>query len=210
MLITDDMTLEEKYKTIQKALIKQDTRLFHVIEALRMTTHLLRKAGLPDFLEKVDEWLESKDLNYHNLKDEIDFVNLTPSIIMTKDQSIIKNAFSLLITDEDLDSILHNASYGANYWCRKFTAKDKYLGKYATDNIILGGIMLVHDEDGSIYEVDKEKMIIGISKMIATNEYTIPLEVDYNGNLRIDLCNADAGDCELMLQFAIFGKQIYA
>ena len=34
----------------------------------------------------------------------------------------------------------------------------------------------------------EKKMIVGISKMIATNEYTIPLEVDYDGNLRIDLC----------------------
>ena len=210
MLITDDMTLEEKYKTIRKEFLKQNTRLFRVTEALRMTTRILRKAGLPDFLEKVDEWLESKDLDYDNLKDEIDFVNLTPNIVMTKDQSIIKNAFSLLITDEDLDSILDTASYGANYWCKKFTAKDEYLGNYATDNVTLGGVMLVHDKDGSVFEVDREKMIVGISKMIATNEYTIPLEVDDNGNLRIDLCQADAGDCELMLQFAIFGKQIYA
>ena len=209
MLITDDMTLEEKYKTIRKEFLKQNTRLFRVTEALRMTTRILRKAGLPDFLEKVDEWLESKDLDYDNLKDEIDFVNLTPNIVMTKDQSIIKNTFSLLITDEDLDSILDTASYGANYWCKKFTAKDKYLGNYATDNVTLGGVMLVHDEDGSVYEVDREKMIVGISKMIATNEYTIPLEVDDNGNLRIDLCQADAGDCELMLQFAIFGKEMY-
>lgn len=209
MLITDDMTLEEKYKTIRKEFLKQNTRLFRVTEALRMTTRILRKAGLPDFLEKVDEWLESKDLDYDNLKDEIDFVNLTPNIVMTKDQSIIKNTFSLLITDEDLDSILDTASYGANYWCKKFTAKDKYLGNYATDNVTLGGVMLVHDEDGSVYEVDREKMIVGISKMIATNKYTIPLEVDDNGNLRIDLCQADAGDCELMLQFAIFGKEMY-
>lgn len=210
MLITNDMTLEEKYETIKKEYRKQNMRLFHLTDALRMTTRLLRKAGLPDFREKVDEWLKSKDLKFYDLEDEIDFVNIAPNIIMTKDQSIIKNAFSLVITDKDLDSILHTASYGANYWCRRFTAKDKCLGKYATDNIIFGGIMLVHDEDGSIYEVDKEKMIVGISKMIATNDYTIPLEMDNNGNLRIDLCQADAGDCELMLQFAIFGKQIYA
>lgn len=210
MLITNDMTLEEKYETIKKEYRKQNMRLFHLTDALRMTTRLLRKAGLPDFREKVDEWLKSKDLKFYDLEDEIDFVNIAPNIIMTKDQSIIKNAFSLVITDKDLDSILHTASYGANYWCRRFTAKDKCLGKYATDNIILGGIMLVHDEDGSVYEVDREKMIVGISKMIATNDYTIPLEMDDNGNLRIDLCQADAGDCELMLQFAIFGKQIYA
>lgn len=210
MLITNDMTLEEKYETIKKEYLKQNTRLYHVTKALRMTTRLLRKAGLPDFLEKVDEWLKSKDLDEYKLKDKINFVNLAPNIIMTKDQSIIKNVFSLLITDEDLDSILDTASYGANYWCKKFTAKDKYLGTYATENVKLGGVMLVHDYDGSVYEVDREKMIVGISKMIATNEYTIPLEVDYDNNLRIDLCNADAGDCELMLQFAIFGKQIYA
>ena len=86
-----------------------------------MTTRLLRKAGLPDFLEK-DEWLKSKDLKAYNLKNEIDFVNLTPNIVMTKDQSVIKNAFSLVITDEDLDSIL--TLHRCNYWCRKFKRKE--------------------------------------------------------------------------------------
>lgn len=210
MIISDDMTTEEKYEAVKKAYLKKNSRLFAVTEALRMSVRLLAKTGLPDFREKVDDWLKSEELDSYELKEEMDFVNLNPNILMTKDQAIIKNAFSLVITDKDLDSILDTASYGANYWCKKFTAKDKYLGKYATDNVILGGVMLVHDYDGSVYEVDREKMIVGISKMIATNEYKIPLEVDYDGNIRIDLCNADAGDCELMLQFAIFGKQIYA
>ena len=73
MLITDDMTLEDRYETVKKEYLKQNMRLFHVTEALRMTTRLLRKAGLPDFLEKVDEWLKSNDLKAYNLKNEIDY-----------------------------------------------------------------------------------------------------------------------------------------
>lgn len=208
--LTEDMTLEEKYEAVKKDWLKLSRRISRIADALRMTTDLLHKAGLPNHYDTVNKWLKDDDLHTDKLEKAMRFENINPNAILAEKVSIIRNAFSLTITDEDLDSIMDNASYGATYWCTKFTAKDEYLGKYATDNIILGGVMLVHDYDGSVYEVDREKMIIGISKMIASNEYRIPLETDSDGNLRLNLCQLDAGDSEIMLQFAIFGKQIYA
>lgn len=111
----------------------------------------------------------------------------------------------LSLLDKDLDDIMCTALEGGiSYWVASALPKDTdYKGKdYAHEVISAGGILVIKEDTGEEYELDREKLLKGIE-----------LYLDYAGYDTKDKINtgdidADGADC--IIQFALFGEITYS
>lgn len=124
----------------------------------------------------------------------------------------IKIELNIDITDENIDDIMTTALEGGiNYWCNKVEVKDKDYKdkKYASDVLSVDGVLLMHDaEEDTIYELTKEKFINGLSKFLLKKGMSYFCDADAH-ELEIDCGMIDAGDADTIVQYALFGEEIY-
>ena len=110
----------------------------------------------------------------------------------------------LEITDEDIDVILSMAlDGGITHWYSKVEVVGEYLGKYTSDQISRGGILILHDmEDGKRYELTREKLLSGLQKYLQEHSAVICGQ-------GIDTGEIDALEADRIVQLALFEEVIY-
>lgn len=124
---------------------------------------------------------------------------------------ILRKTIEFEFTPEQINDFIVGALEGGiNYWCRKarikMTEDDKYFGvaeedqdniNYASDAIGYGGTLILFDaESDDRWELDLPKMLKGIELYCKDRMLTYEFIVD----------DYDAGDCDGIVQFALFGE----
>ena len=102
------------------------------------------------------------------------------------------------VSDEDLENILFSAFCSAKYWLydRNIDYIDKLTYKLQIP---------ITDDDSEFEErtLNKEKLLAGLRQFIG--EYGC----NTDGEGQIDTCALDNCDCEIILQYALFGTQVF-
>lgn len=107
-----------------------------------------------------------------------------------------KLKITLEISDEDIKFIVDEASKGVRYWSGEWKLEGLAIGNYFTygEALVDGKRIRVHDgEDDKWYILTKKKLLTGISLME-----------------KFEFDEYDMYDCERVIQYALFGKQVYA
>ena len=136
-------------------------------------------------------------------------------ISMSKLVQSINIELRILITEEDIDDIMASALEGGiTYWCD--TAKvpeDKRVSKWGHEQIARGGELKIHliepfdDNDTEWYTLNKENFMEGLKKYIQNPIYECLVQ---NGNyLEIDPGNIDAACADTIIQYALFGEEVF-
>lgn len=100
------------------------------------------------------------------------------------------------VTDENIRDIVNEASKGVQYWSDGWKLEGLSVGKYFTygDAIVDNKRIRMYDfEDEKTHILTLKKVVNGIKLM---NKF--------------DFDNFDMYDCERVIQYALFGKQVYA
>ena len=120
-----------------------------------------------------------------------------------KKGTIIKLVFN--VPDEELNYILSGCfEGGSNYWIGNVQVKNnEYLGATYTSEVpAAGGVILITEDCNEVgcevvvHELDKRKLLVGIIK--------------YGEEMKtLNFDEMDAGDYDLILQYALFKEQKY-
>ncbi len=108
------------------------------------------------------------------------------------------------VSDGAIDNIMTTALEGGiNYWCSSALPKrlDYKGADYASHALSKGATLMLKIEDETVQELTKENFLKGLELFIS--KHGIP---DYCGG---DIDGMDATDADCVIQYAIFGKQIY-
>lgn len=118
----------------------------------------------------------------------------------------IRPVIEVNLTGQDIDDIMATALEGGiNSWCRKAEVVGKYLGKYASEQISRGGSLLLYDaESPKKWKLTLDNFLVGIKLYFEQGSH---VSIEDN---KIDPCDFDAGDADVIIQFALFGKQIFS
>ncbi len=115
--------------------------------------------------------------------------------------------FNVTLTQEDIDDIMVGALEGGiNYWCREAEVLGEYLGKYGSEQIARDGTLVLHDAESSDkWELTREKFLNGFKLWLENggDEYGA-----VSGS-EVDCCNIDAGCADSIIQYAIFGEEVF-
>ena len=112
--------------------------------------------------------------------------------------TINKIKCSLTIDTEDLEDLVDNALRTSQYWYTSVVG-------YSRDNYFCY-IINMDMEDGKDLQtcrLTKRKFLKGLQQFIET--YGCKIDEGL-----IDTCSIDGCDCDLILQFALFGEQVFA
>lgn len=109
---------------------------------------------------------------------------------------------TLNISNEDLEDLLETAFIRSEYWL--YITKTKHKGGFNYDLFVPEDDKNYWEENREIgkYSLTKRKLLKGLQQFIET--YGCKIE---DGS--IDVCSIDGCDCDLILQFALFGEQVY-
>lgn len=104
--------------------------------------------------------------------------------------------YTKTITAEEIDNIMDSGLRGISYWAGKCEVyRDFYLGDYASEQISRGGKLKIFDaEEGKWHILTRTKFLKGLSLYTGNME---PTEID-------DLA------ADMIIQLALFGKEVYA
>jgi len=103
---------------------------------------------------------------------------------------------SKTITAEEIDDIMDSAPRGISYWAGSAVIADGFpLGDYASEQISRGGKLRIYDaEGGKSYVLTRAKFLKGMGLFTGDTE---PTEIDDPA-------------ADTIIQFALFGEQVYA
>lgn len=133
----------------------------------------------------------------------------------------------ILVTDQDLADIITIAFYGGLNWCERAYPKDGHWMGNPGNHILNGGVIILCDIDGEErYELNKLKLLKGITGLIEEDNWDLSqlgfknedaYYVDADNTqcvLRAGHCletgDIDADIADLIVQYGIFGKQVFA
>lgn len=133
----------------------------------------------------------------------------------------------ILVTDQDLADIITTAFYGGINWCERAYPKDGHWMGNPGNHILNGGVIILCDIDGEErYELNKLKLLRGITGLIEGDNWDLSqlgfknedvYYVDADNTqcvLRAGHCletgDIDADIADLIVQYGIFGKQVFA
>lgn len=133
----------------------------------------------------------------------------------------------ILVTDQDLADIITIAFYGGLNWCERAYPKDGHWIGNPGNHILNGGVIILCDIDGEErYELNKLKLLRGITGLIEEDNWDLSqlgfenedaYYVDADNTqciLRAGHCletgDIDADIADLIVQYGIFGKQVFA
>lgn len=114
------------------------------------------------------------------------------------DNHLIK--LNLIVTDEDIDNTLDTGFHaGIAYWCELLDYRDELPeGATAISEVVSRGqSVYLTDDESVVHELNKEKVLKGF-ELWATENKTI------------DLSDIDSVQADSIIQYALFGKQVYA
>ena len=115
---------------------------------------------------------------------------------------------SLFLTEEDIDCIMSSALDWISYWCEKAEVVGDYLGEYASEQIARGGALKLHDvEADDVWELTLEKFLDGFKQWYdeGNDRYGA---VQPDGT--VETGQIDGPMADLIVQFGIFGEEVYA
>ena len=132
----------------------------------------------------------------------------------------------ILVTDQDLADIITIAFYGGLNWCERAYPKGGHWIGSPENHILNGGAIILYDIDGEErYELNKFKLLRGITGLIEgdnldlsqlgfENEDAYYVDADNTQCiLRAGHCletgDIDADIADLIVQYGIFGKQVF-
>ena len=116
------------------------------------------------------------------------------------------------VTNEDLYNILWSAIHqGSTYWLNDVTDSK---GKQISTKDILTELVEKHKPVTFIYpETDDDselgKVYLTLSALIEAVEKYVSKYGDCIENGAIDTCKIDSPSCDLILQYALFGEQVF-
>lgn len=130
---------------------------------------------------------------------------------------VTKININVEIKDQDIDDIVCTALEGGiNYWCNSAQIGEKtYYGKYASDQISRGGTLIIYVdepfEEQETYTLTKAKLINGITQYLKDPVMSkdILTRGKEKGIFEIDCCQVDAVVADIIIQYALFGEEIY-
>lgn len=100
------------------------------------------------------------------------------------------------VSDEDIANIVNEASKGMTYWAGNMKLEGLAIGEYFTfgDALADGKRVRIYDDQEEKWHIlTLKKLLVGIKLM---GKY--------------DFYEYDMYDCERVVQYALFGKQVYA
>ncbi len=114
-------------------------------------------------------------------------------------------SYNVNFTDQDIDDIMCGALEGGiTYWCGRAEVVGDYLGEYASDQISRDGKIKLYDsENDDCYELTKKKFINGLKLFVQERGNEVLDGTD------LDTTLIDAGDADLIIQYALFGEVVY-
>ena len=124
---------------------------------------------------------------------------------MNEKRFTVRPQIEVNLTQQDVDDIMVAALEGGiNYWCREAEVVGEYLGEYASDQISRGGSLILHDSESSDkWELTLEKFLNGVKLYF---EQGCHVQVEDNA---IEIGDIDAGDADCIVQFALFGEEVF-
>lgn len=138
----------------------------------------------------------------------------------TAAKGTIKINLPVLITTEDIDDIMVGAMEGGiTYWCSRADVEGEYLGEYASEQISRGGTLRfypdepISDDDPEYFTLDYHNLIDGIAMWLdslAPETYGRVIEANDNNSFHLSMGNIDALDCDSIIQYALFGEEVFA
>ena len=110
------------------------------------------------------------------------------------------------LTPQDIDDIMVTALEGGiTYWCGRAEVVGEMLGNSASEQISRGGSLILHDAESSDkWELTREKFLEGVALFFKENDW---LHVEDYAFVDLGEMDADCADC--VIQYALFGKQVF-
>ena len=114
-------------------------------------------------------------------------------------EELNKVKVTIKISNEGLSSILSSAFMSSSYWLYPSNIKEHKADFHYTL------LVPITDDDSEFekYHLTKNILLSGLKQYI--EEFGVTLEE----NGEIDTCCLDNADCELILQYALFGEQVF-
>ena len=133
-------------------------------------------------------------------------------------ENLIKLTLDVVITETDVEDIMQTALDGITYWADAVRHVDEWKGDDACEHIANGGELRIHLSEGPIteggprwYTLSQEKLVRGIKQYLMDPETDIPGLLFNNGvRTEIELGDIDAAAADLIVQYALFGEQVFA
>lgn len=130
---------------------------------------------------------------------------------------LLEITIHVAVTQEDIDDIMVSALEGGiNYWCDAAKVDEsKRVAAWGHEQIARGGCLKIHvaepfdNEDTEWYELTKEKFLSGLTRYLQTSG-TEMTTLPSGDHMEIDTGQIDANAADEIIQFALFGKVIYA
>lgn len=102
------------------------------------------------------------------------------------------------ISNDDINSILEKSlNEGSLHWCYDY--RSKYDQSTALSIISNGGSLLLYGMDGSVYELNRDKVLLGIQQ-------SIPYITRVINGINLDIRSIDSDGADLIIQMALFNE----
>lgn len=185
--------------------VKMEKDLYHNALSRRADIYICPACGteeaLEDFCKKskkpLEEWFLFTDI----------YGKETSAREDSNGDFVLRVNREVLVTREDVDDIMCMALEGGiTYWCNKAEViEDEYYGEYASEQISRGGSLRLFDsEEDEVYELTLEKLLNGI-RLACREGYG----EDWFDGYKLDSFQIDGDAADTILQYAIFGEQVY-
>lgn len=128
-----------------------------------------------------------------------------------------KSGKRVIVTEEDVDDIMCSAlEGGVVYWCNAAKVPaDKMVASWGHEQIARGGELKIHvcepfdDEDTEWYTLNKEKFMKGLEMYLHDPRYECIEKDVSNKYYTIDTTCIDAGCADTIIQYALFGEEVF-
>lgn len=132
------------------------------------------------------------------MRSENSLMSITLNTELRENKAMNTIQVPIKVEDEDLENILFSAFISAKYWL--YDENIEYIDKFNYKFQVP-----ITDDDSELeeYTLSKDKLLKGLTQYIS--EYGIASLEDG----RINTCVLDSCDCELILQYALFGEQVF-
>ena len=131
------------------------------------------------------------------------------SIIIEKlNSKLLEVSFSIGISTSDIDDIMCAAlEGGVHYWCSMAEVVGDYLGRYAHEQISLGGTLMLHDaEENKKYKLTQKKFLNGLKLFLESGHSDL---INIKDNC-IDPADFDSDCADRVVQLALFGEIVFS
>ena len=117
------------------------------------------------------------------------------------------------LTNEAIENIIYTSLYACRYWMTEigYTTKDNkrtYNGMYTTKILNMGGKLNITAYDD--YENKKLRRTLTLKKLIKGIQKYASIYGIQTENGKLDTSSLDDNACDLIIQYSIFGKQVFA